>query len=308
MAKRGTLEHPKTKRLARLLKVPPGVALGLLETIWHFVGDYRKAGGLSNADIEDALDAGGWLAMFTAEQVLQALHNQEKECVWIDPLPDGRWVIHDWAVHCEDSIHATLYRALQRFADGTMPKPRSMSKDEREKLEKLWSNVPKTSTNQDETSVGHLEMSNGHTENVLPSQAKPLQATPFTLWSDSEEPDAPTENIFDEPSKAKPRSWQEIYDYADHIGLPREEAEAWLNRTKMVGWVYGPSKLPVKCWQSSMVTWKKGWKKGLSSGQANGKPTTPVLTAEEAGKINSGEGLPDYGSPVRANHEARRQN
>jgi len=128
------------------------------------------------------------------------------------------------------------------------------------------------------------------------------------LWSDSEEPDAPTENIFDEPSKAKPRSWQEIYDYADHIGLPREEAEAWLNRTKMVGWVYGPSKLPVKCWQSSMVTWKKGWKKGLSSGQANGKPTTPVLTAEEAGKINSGEGLPDYGSPVRANHEARRQN
>lgn len=310
MAKRGTLEHPKTKRLARLLKVPPGVALGLLETIWHFVGDYRKAGGLSNADIEDALDAGGWLAMFTAEQVLQALHNQEKECVWIDPLPDGRWVIHDWAVHCEDSIHATLYRALQRFADGTIPKPRSMSKDERERLEKLWGNVPATSTKQDETSNGHLEMSNGHTEHVLPSQAKPSQATPLLGDAGPEEP-ALTEiedDLFGEPSKAKPESWAEIYEYADKIKLPREEAKAWLDRTKTVGWVHGPSKIPVKCWKSSMNTWKKKWIEMESEKPKNGKASTPTLTAEEAGKINSGEGLPDYGSPVRANHEARRQN
>lgn len=117
------------------------------------------------------------------------------------------------------------------------------------------------------------------------------------------------DEFFEEASKAKPESMQEVNDYADKINLPRDQAKAWLDRTKTVGWVYGPSKIPVKDWKASLRTWKKNWLEIESRRpSSNGGHSAPTLTAEEAGKINSGEGLPDYGSPVRANHEARRQN
>lgn len=134
MAKRGTLEHPKTKRLARILGVCPGVAMGMLETIWHWVGDYRKDGAVTMVDLEDALDSGGWLTMFSAEMVAAAMTNVERECIWLDVLPDGRLYIHDWHVHSDDAVNRALARAKRYFANGLRPDLTRLGKDEREAI------------------------------------------------------------------------------------------------------------------------------------------------------------------------------
>lgn len=135
MAKRGVIDHPKTKRLARQLGTFPGIALGLLETIWHWVAEFKKDGAITVNDLEDALDSGGWLAMFKAEDVLAAMTNQERECVLLDHLGDGRYYVHDWHDHAEDSIHNWLARATVYFANGTKPSLRRLEKTERERIE-----------------------------------------------------------------------------------------------------------------------------------------------------------------------------
>jgi hypothetical protein len=135
LAKRGVIDHPKNKRLARLLGTIPGVSLGLLETIWHWVGEFRKDGALTLNDLEDALDSGGWLAMFNIEQVRDAMTNVERECIWLDVLADGRFYIHDWHEHAEDSIHNWLGRAKKLFANGARPSLKRLSQSERESIE-----------------------------------------------------------------------------------------------------------------------------------------------------------------------------
>lgn len=141
MAKRGTLEHPKTKRLSRLLGTVPGVALGVLETIWHWIGEYRKDGGITMNDLEDALDSGGWLSMFSAEAVAAAMTSSERECIWLDLLPDGRMFIHDWHVHADDAVNRSLARAKRYFANGARPDLARLGKDEREALRAHYDSV-----------------------------------------------------------------------------------------------------------------------------------------------------------------------
>lgn len=98
------------------------------------------------------------------------------------------------------------------------------------------------------------------------------------------------DDFFEEASKAKPESMQEVNDYADKIKLPRAQAEAWLDRTKTVGWVYGPSKIPVKDWKASMRTWKKNWaeieaRRPSSNGMSH-TPPSKSFTDEDLDRVN----------------------
>ncbi len=139
MAKRGTLEHPKNRRLARALKTNPGTTLGLLETIWHRASQFHSNGTMSKLDLDDAFDAGGWLANYTSDELIKAL-TKEEHC-WLDLLPDGNFYIHDWHLHCDDTNHAKLYRTLTTFGNGRKPLPRKVSKAEQESLETEWRNL-----------------------------------------------------------------------------------------------------------------------------------------------------------------------
>lgn len=138
MAKHGALEHPKTKRLARALGTIPGVALGLLETIWHWVSDYRKDGALSAIDIEDALDSGGWLTMFKASDVIAAMTDADRECIWLDTIEGGRYFIHDWHEHADDAVNRSLARAISTFANGVRPNFSRLEQKERERILSLY--------------------------------------------------------------------------------------------------------------------------------------------------------------------------
>lgn len=109
MAKRGTLDHPKTKRLARALGAKPWAALGLLEAFWHWVGRYRPSGLLSHEDILDCSDTIGF--------------DDDLACVlqsagWLDAVGENYYV-HDWHDHADDSVKKVLAKRNERFANGS---------------------------------------------------------------------------------------------------------------------------------------------------------------------------------------------
>lgn len=112
MAKRGTLEHPKTKRLARSLQLPAWAALGLLESFWHWVGRYTPSGLITPEELEDCADTirfdeGG-------ESLARVLH----ACGWLDEV-DGGWYVHDWHDHADDSTKKVLEKRGETFANGS---------------------------------------------------------------------------------------------------------------------------------------------------------------------------------------------
>ena len=109
MAKRGTLYHPKTLHLARLLKVEPWAALGLLEALWHWAGRYAPTGDLSSADPRAMAE--GMLVRRCPTRVLAFL----TESSWIDRVGEKLY-IHDWPDHADDATKKLLQRSGRTFA------------------------------------------------------------------------------------------------------------------------------------------------------------------------------------------------
>lgn len=107
--KRGTPRHPKTKHLARLLKIKLYSAVGLLEMLWHFVGDFAPAGDIgrvSNADIADGV---AW------EKDPEVLITALIESRWLDPNQKHRLIVHDWSEHADDAVRKKLKRSSAVF-------------------------------------------------------------------------------------------------------------------------------------------------------------------------------------------------
>jgi len=142
MAKKGTFGHPKVKRLARALNTIPGIAWAIVTTIIDQVNEYHKDGALTRVDIEDALDAGQWLTLFSTDEVIAAMTDKERECVWLDPLPDGRFYLHDYHEHAEDFVKMALMRAHAYFANGVRPSCTRMEHKERTACDKWFDDNP----------------------------------------------------------------------------------------------------------------------------------------------------------------------
>lgn len=191
MAKRGTLDHPKNKRLARALKTFHGITLGLLETIWHQAAQFHADGKMTKLDLEDAFDAGGWLSMFNLEQLIEALSNPDH--AWLDVLPDGTFYIHDWHNHCDDSTHAKLYRSLMYFGNGSKPLARKVYGDEKNQLEKQW------------TDLDIRRTSTGNPPEALPCLALPILAKPER----GAEPSSPPQTFDSIPEKLNTNAFRE---------------------------------------------------------------------------------------------------
>jgi len=112
MAKRGTLEHPKTKRLARAMKAPAYSALGLLEAIWQWVGRYTPTGFLTAEELEDCADT------IRFDEGGEILGSMLHACGLLDEM-EGGWYIHDWHDHADDSVKKVLAKRGERFANGS---------------------------------------------------------------------------------------------------------------------------------------------------------------------------------------------
>lgn len=108
--KRGTPDHPKMKRLARLLNIEMWGAVGIMESIWHFGMRYCPMGDIGKfSDIEIA-DAIGWKG--SAGELVSALINAR----WFDACPQNRLLIHDWPDHCDRSVAKYLKENKLTFA------------------------------------------------------------------------------------------------------------------------------------------------------------------------------------------------
>jgi len=302
MAKRGTLDHPKTKRLGRALNMPAWAALGLLEAVWHWVSRYCPEGLLGDEDLEDCadtirFDAGGKMLAETLES-----------CGLMD-AQDGMWYVHDWHDHADETTKKALEKAGKGFANG------SQSRRFTKKPEQV---IPYEEFANDSREI--------HEPNATakPSLTLPINnPLPLQEGEDKEKPKGRATRakrtwamVRDEMIEALPqhkKNFEVWFKYrADYPGTVWKPQTVALNIEDFKDW--SPDRLKEAIRYSIKAPYTKicePFKSSMNSGQngqANGKPATPVLTAEEAGRINSGEGLPDYGSPVRANHEARRQN
>lgn len=108
--KRGTPEHPKTRRLAKLLNVPQYAACGLLECLWHFSARYAIAGDIGQWSDEEI--AGGVYWQGDPAQLIDALVTSG----WMDRDSACRLLVHDWHDHADESVRKTLRNRGLSFA------------------------------------------------------------------------------------------------------------------------------------------------------------------------------------------------
>lgn len=148
--KRGTVEHPKTKALARALKIPQYSAVGILESLWHWTAQFAPAGDVGRYENSDIADGVHWDG--DAEKLVAALVS----CRWLDEHDEHRLVIHDWSTHADDAVNLVLARRTTFFTDGTRPKLTRLAKPERERIQ------------------SQFDTHGAHTECTLPIPSHPL--------------------------------------------------------------------------------------------------------------------------------------
>lgn len=127
--KKGTPNHPKTIRLARLLDLPRFAAVGILESLFHFVGEYAPRGDVGRFSDEDIAAAIDWID--APDRLVDALVASG----WCERRDDFRIVVHDWSDHAEDITHRKLARSREFFADGKVPRATRLNRSERESIE-----------------------------------------------------------------------------------------------------------------------------------------------------------------------------
>lgn len=115
--KHAALGHPKMQDLAERISLPLYAAVGIMECLWHYAGNYTPKGDLgrvTDAAIARAVD---WRKK--PELLIEALVASG----WIDDgsRPGQEWaaayrlVIHDWPEHAQDWIRKKLHRDSQKF-------------------------------------------------------------------------------------------------------------------------------------------------------------------------------------------------
>lgn len=130
--KRGTTDHPKMETLALLLGIPEAFAVGIMAKLWEWAAKYTPAGDVGKYANEVVAKKAGWND--DAAKLISALIHSR----WLDEDEDHRLIIHDWAEHCEDSVHAQLARQGLYFATGERPKLKKLSQEERHVAEEKY--------------------------------------------------------------------------------------------------------------------------------------------------------------------------
>lgn len=114
--KRGTENLLKFQHLQRDLNLAEYEAVGLLQTLWNKTDINCPRGDIGRFSNEDIACLIGWRG--DQDALVAALVRRG----WLDEHPEHRLIVHDWPVHCENSTHGKVARALEYFADGTEPK------------------------------------------------------------------------------------------------------------------------------------------------------------------------------------------
>lgn len=108
--KRTGIDHPKLRRLAKLLGVPMFSAVGVLECVWHFTARHAIRGDIGRWSDAEIADAVGWPAD-DAERLVNAL----VEAGWLDRDDALRLIVHHWHDHCDESVRKTVKKHGWQF-------------------------------------------------------------------------------------------------------------------------------------------------------------------------------------------------
>lgn len=121
--KSGTESKLKFKQLQRRLDLPLYAARGLLDTLWNFTANNCPHGDIGRFSDEEIAIGIDW--RLDAAELVSTLVAVR----WLDKTET--LLIHDWAEHCEHTVHLALARKVEVFACGTIPSLSRLPKDER---------------------------------------------------------------------------------------------------------------------------------------------------------------------------------
>lgn len=114
MALRAVPDHPKFADLMAHLGRPKYVALGCLETVWHFTGRFTPQGNIGKYT-DQAIEAWvGWDGK--PGELIAALVDSR----WIDRSETFRLLVHDWQQHADNATKLALKRAKLTFCYDTV--------------------------------------------------------------------------------------------------------------------------------------------------------------------------------------------
>lgn len=133
--KRGTDGLLKFKQLQRDLGLTRYECKGLLQDLWDFTAANATAGDIGKFSDDEIAHELEWRG--EPRELLEALVARR----WLDVHSEHRLVVHDWPDHCEDWVHMRLARAVEVFANGTVPKLTKIGKSERETIRAKWCEV-----------------------------------------------------------------------------------------------------------------------------------------------------------------------
>lgn len=128
--KSGTESKLKFKQLQRRLNMPLYEARGLLDTLWNFTANNAPHGDIGR---------------FSDEEIAIGIDWRREPSELIETLTAIRWIdqtetllIHDWPEHCEETVHKSLVRKIEVFADGTLPSLSRLPKGDRPEIESQY--------------------------------------------------------------------------------------------------------------------------------------------------------------------------
>lgn len=230
MALRGTLTHRKTRRLSRVLGVPPCYALGVLEALWHLTAEQfpdGDIGALSAQDIADEIFFDG-----DANVLISAL----TEAGFLDAT-EHSLVVHGWSERAENGIHAALAKKTLLFADGTMPR-----------VPHEWFSAPTRERIKSEYAAKYPDKSG-----QVPDKSPP---NPTTKPSNHQtKPSNPTTTKEGRTVADAPPSIDDCRAYAlERFGLNGSFAEMFHEHYENTGWVDAKGK-PYQNWKNLMRVW-----------------------------------------------------
>ncbi len=115
--KRGTLKHPKTTNLMRVLGISRYQAVGILESLWHFTMRYAVAGDVGKWTNDEIVAAIEWEG--DAQTLIAAL----VETKWLDADKRYRLIVHDWHEHADQTCKRYIASHCLAFASLPVPDP-----------------------------------------------------------------------------------------------------------------------------------------------------------------------------------------
>lgn len=263
--KTGTPNHPKTKRLAKELKIPLYQAIGALESIWHMTADFCPDGNIGKFTDQEIADHLEWQGDPSA--LIEAL----AKTGWLDNDDADRYVIHDWLDHCPEFIKERLWKRKQRAAK---------------------SNKIKTYGDSAADITGH-ETTCPPLVHQCPSIPSPSNPNP----SNSKPPPPPTDGQGPDRMEVEEVSWESLKSILQALGMG--DAKSALSQAKKAGLTPAAVQAIVAHFQATPGVWDiGGLHYRISNATRGAAPSDNWPTVKQA--ANGSKSLPEYSGRRRS--------